>query len=81
MAQSFICEAKAILIPVLPSIFDADSTKQFLKSIQDIKRIRKGKVDIHLLANRIRPQSSTNQTLRGLFIQSVIGMYKLSGNR
>ena len=68
-AQSLISEAKAILIPVLPSIFDADSTKQFLKSIQDIKRIRKGKVDIHLLANRIRPQSSTNQTLQGFFTE------------
>ena len=68
-AESLISEAKAILIPVLPSIFDADSTKQFLKSIQDIKRIRKGKVDIHLLANRVRPQSSTNQTLQGFFTE------------
>lgn len=66
-AESLISEAKAILIPVLPSIFDADSTKRFLKSIQDIKRIRKGKVDIHLLANRIRPQTSTNQTLQRFF--------------
>ncbi len=66
-AESLISEAKAILIPVLPSIFDADSTKQFLKSIQDMKRIRKGKVDIHLLANRIRSQSSTNQTLQSFF--------------
>lgn len=68
-AQSLISEAKAILIPVLPSIFDADSTKQFLKSIQDIKRIRKGKVDIHLLANRIRPQTSNNQTLQNFFTE------------
>ena len=68
-AQSLISEAKAILIPVLPSIFDADSTKQFLTSIQDMKRIRKGKVDIHLLANRIRPQTSTNQTLQNFFVE------------
>lgn len=68
-AQSLISEAKAILIPVLPSIFDADSTKQFLKSIQDLKRIRKGKVDIYLLANRVRPQSSTNQTLQNFFAE------------
>ncbi|AWT48425.1 ParA family protein [Psychrobacter sp. YP14] len=66
-AESLISEARAILIPVLPSIFDADSTKQFLKSIQDIKRIRKGKVDIHLLANRVRSQSSTNLTLQRFF--------------
>ncbi|PNK60365.1 ParA family protein [Psychrobacter sp. FDAARGOS_221] len=66
-AESLISEAKAVLIPVLPSIFDADSTKKFLKSIQDIKRIRKGKVDIHLVANRIRPQTNNNQVLEGFF--------------
>lgn len=66
-AASLISEAKAILIPVLPSIFDVDSTKMFLKSIQDIKRIRKGKVDIHLLANRIKSQANTNQSLQQFF--------------
>lgn len=66
-AKSLISEAKAIIIPVLPSVFDADSTKQFLKSIEDIKRIRKGKVDIHLLANRIRPQTSASQSLKDFF--------------
>ena len=66
-ASSLISEAKAILIPVLPSVFDADSTKQFLKSIQDVKRIKKGKVDIHLLANRVRPQSRNSQKLKAFF--------------
>ena len=66
-AELLISEAKAIVIPVLPSVFDADSTKQFLKSIQDIKRIRKGKVDIYLLANRIRTRSSINQSLKNFF--------------
>ncbi len=66
-AESLISEAKAIVIPVLPSVFDADSTKQFLKSIQDMKRIRKGKVEIYLLANRVRARSSTNQGLTNFF--------------
>ena len=66
-AESLISEAKAILVPVLPSVFDADSTKQFLKSIQEMKRIRKGKVDIYLLANRVRARSNTNQSLKNFF--------------
>lgn len=66
-AQSLISEAQAILIPVLPSMFDAESTKRFLKSIEDIKRIRKGKVEIHLLANRVRAQSTTSQSLKHFF--------------
>lgn len=66
-AATLISETKAIIIPVLPSMFDADSTKQFLKSIQDIKRIRKGKVEIHLLANRVKPKASTSQSLKHFF--------------
>lgn len=66
-AQSLISEAEAILIPVLPSVFDADSTKRFLKSLQDLKRIRKGKVDIYLLANRVRAQSNMSQSLKNFF--------------
>ena len=40
----------------MPAFFDIDSTKRFLKSLEDIKRIRKGKVDIYLVANRVRSQ-------------------------
>lgn len=66
-AQNLISEAKAIVVPVLPSVFDVESTKQFLAAINDIKRIRKGKVDIHLLANRIRAQSRNNDSLKAFF--------------
>lgn len=66
-ASSLIAESKAIIIPVLPSVFDADSTKQFLKSIQEEKKIRKGKVSIYLLANRVKPKASTNQSLKNFF--------------
>lgn len=55
-AQRLIAQCDLMLVPVLPSFFDVDSTKRFLKNISDIKRIRKGKVDVQLIANRIRPQ-------------------------
>ena len=55
-AEQLIAECTAILIPVLPSFFDIDSTKRFLKGLEDIKRIRKGKVNIYLVANRVRSQ-------------------------
>lgn len=54
--KELIGECDMMFIPVLPSFFDIDSTKRFLAHIYDIKRIKKGKVDIHLLANRVRPQ-------------------------
>lgn len=55
-ADRLIAQCDLMLVPVLPSFFDVDSTKRFLKNIADIKRIRKGKVDVQLIANRIRPQ-------------------------
>ena len=43
-----------MIAPVLPSWFDEDCTRRFLKDIEEIKRVRKGKVGVHLVANRMR---------------------------
>ncbi|MFV0358973.1 ParA family protein [Tropicimonas sp.] len=61
--QKLVAEARAVICPVLPSFFDADSSRRFLKDLRDIKRIRKGKVGIELLANRIRPRVRANERL------------------
>ncbi len=53
-AERLVAEAEAVLAPILPSWFDVDSTKRFLKEIEHIKRVRKGKVGVHLIANRVR---------------------------
>ena len=66
-AAPLIAEARAVLTPVLPSSFDADSTKRFLKEIEDIKRVRKGKVGVHLLANRVKPQARASARLKAFF--------------
>ena len=66
-SQMLVAEAKAVICPVMPSFFDADSSKRFLKDLQDIKRIRKGKVGIELLANRIKPRGRANARLDAFF--------------
>lgn len=66
-AQKLVSEAKAVICPVMPSFFDADSSKRFLKDLQDIKRIRKGKVGIELLANRVKPRGRANVRLDAFF--------------
>lgn len=65
--QKLVAEAKAIICPVLPSFFDADSSRRFLKELQEIKRIRKGKVGIELLANRLKPRGRANERLELFF--------------
>jgi chromosome partitioning protein len=66
-AEALIAEADVVLAPVLPSWFDEDSTRRFLKEIEDIKRVRKGKVGVLLVANRIRPQQRSTERLRAYF--------------
>ena len=46
--------ADVLVIPVLPSIFDEDGTIRFLKHLDTLKAVRKGKRDICLVANRLR---------------------------
>lgn len=66
-AEQLISEAHAIITPLQPSFFDIDSTRRFLKHLQDIKRIRKGKVQILLLANRVKPNSSSSKDIQNFF--------------
>ncbi len=66
-SQNLVAEARAVLCPVMPSFFDADSTRRFLRDLQDIKRIRKGKVGIELLANRVKPRGRATARLDGFF--------------
>jgi chromosome partitioning protein len=66
-AERLIAEADAVIAPVLPSFFDADATRRFLKEIEDIKRVRKGRVGVHLLANRVRAQGRAAARLEGFF--------------
>ena len=66
-AEQLISESHAIITPLQPSFFDIDSTKRFLKHLQDIKRIRKGKVAIHLVANRVKANSANNKDVQQFF--------------
>jgi chromosome partitioning protein len=66
-AEALIAEADTAIAPVLPSYFDADSTRRFLKDLEEVKRVRKGKVGLHLIANRIRPQARANVRLQAFF--------------
>jgi chromosome partitioning protein len=53
-ATRLVEEAEAVVTPVLASWFDVDSTGRFLREIEHLKRVRKGKVGVHLIANRVR---------------------------
>lgn len=62
-AKKLVAEASDIVVPVMPSAFDWNSTLKFLNAISEIKRVRKGKADIHLVANRINRRAAITKEL------------------
>jgi chromosome partitioning protein len=66
-AEALIGEADVAIAPVLPSYFDADSTRRFLRDLEEIKRVRKGRVGLHLIANRVRAQQRATARLAAFF--------------
>jgi len=67
LAKNLIAEASDIIVPVLASAFDWDATLKFLDGISDIKRVRKGKADIFVVANRINKRSTQVADLEQTF--------------
>jgi chromosome partitioning protein len=63
LAKTLIAEANDIVVPVLPSVFDWEATLKFLDGISEVKRVRKGKADIHVVANRVDRRSAQIGTL------------------
>ena len=53
-AEALVAEARIIVTPVTPSMFDLRATEGFLERLDDIKRVRKGKAAVHVVANRAR---------------------------
>jgi chromosome partitioning protein len=53
--------ANVLLVPVLPSSFDLDATMRFLAELQAIGRIKRGKLPVALVANRLKPWTHASQ--------------------
>jgi chromosome partitioning protein len=66
-AADLVAEAKAVLVPLAPSFYDLDATRRFLKEIEALKRVRKGKAGVHLVANRVRAGSRAAKGLEASF--------------
>lgn len=52
-----------VIVPVLPSPFDEDATARFVKRLDQLKPVRKGKRAVGLVANRIRLRSRATARL------------------
>jgi chromosome partitioning protein len=52
--EDMIARVDTLVVPVLPSVFDEDGTRRFLKLISKVKAIRKNKREVAVVGNRVR---------------------------
>ncbi|MEO7073001.1 MAG: ParA family protein [Rhodanobacter sp.] len=53
--------ADVVLVPVLPSSFDLHATLAFLAELQSVTRIKRGKLPVALVGNRLKPWTHASQ--------------------
>ncbi len=53
--------ADVVLVPALPSSFDLHATLDFLEALQAVPRIKRGKLPVALVGNRLRPWTHSSQ--------------------
>lgn len=55
--ESLVKRADVVIVPVLPSVFDQETTLAFLKQLDKLKPIRNNKKSVAVLRNRVRRQT------------------------
>ncbi|MFH1598975.1 MAG: ParA family protein [Pseudomonadota bacterium] len=59
--KDFLDRADAVVVPVLPSAIDIEATVPFLDSLVTHPRVKKGKLPVGLVGNRLKPWTSASQ--------------------
>jgi chromosome partitioning protein len=59
--EPYLEQADVILVPVLPSFFDIDATLDFLTMLRGIPRVKRGKLPVGLVGNRLKPWTNASQ--------------------
>lgn len=59
--ESFLDTADAVVVPIQPSFVDIEASVPFLDSLAQHPRVRSGELPVGLIANRLRPWTSTSR--------------------
>ncbi len=59
--ESFLDEADAVVVPVLPSALDIEATVGFLNTLAKVPRVHKRKLPVGLVVNRSKPWTNASQ--------------------
>ena len=59
--ESVLAIADAVVVPVLPSTIDLEASVPFLNSLAAHPRVKKGKLPVGIVGNRLKPWTSNSQ--------------------
>jgi chromosome partitioning protein len=59
--EPYLEKADLLVVPVLPSSFDMHATLNFLGHLRSISRIKRGKLPVALVGNRLKPWTHASQ--------------------
>jgi chromosome partitioning protein len=59
--EPYLEQADVLVVPVLPSSFDMHATLNFLQHLRGISRIKRGKLPVALVGNRLKPWTHASQ--------------------
>lgn len=59
--EAYLEHIDALVVPVLPSAIDLEATEPFLSELAGLARIKRGKVAVGLVANRLKPWTNASQ--------------------
>ncbi|HEX7341389.1 MAG TPA: AAA family ATPase [Rhodanobacteraceae bacterium] len=62
MLEPLLEQADAVLVPILPSGFDLDASTAFVQRLAAISRVRRGKLPVGIVANRLKPWTRASQS-------------------
>jgi chromosome partitioning protein len=57
----FLERADAVVVPVLPSMIDLEASVLFLNSMATVPRVKKGKLPVAIVGNRLKPWTNASQ--------------------
>ena len=57
----YLDSVDAVIVPILPSAIDLEAAEPFLAELADLPRIKRGKVPVALVANRLKPWTNASQ--------------------
>jgi len=57
----YLDHVDVVIVPVLPSAIDLEATEPFLNELAELPRIKRGKVPVGIVANRLKPWTNASQ--------------------